>query len=148
MRVYRLEKNDYGVFCNASMVSYPNYPDDALYANYGFSCDQRYHFNDGWRSACESIEKLIDYFGSDFAFFLGLGAEIVEYNVDKRYIRFSKLDESIEVVFKREKAKERTVILKGNREEEYTPPVQSNTMFSISVSPSLWSFRSQIAAEM
>lgn len=108
MKLYRLERNGWGVFCSSSYMMMPS-SDDSLYSRYGFSCGYKYQWESDWRCACESIEKLIEYFGSDFAWALDRGASIVEYRVPKRYVRFGE----VEVVFKAPKVIERLVILQG-----------------------------------
>lgn len=115
MILYRLERNDYGVFCEGYSKIAMNFPDDALYNEFGYTCDRQYRDNDDFRSACESIEQLIEYFGSDFAYALQEGASIVEYNIHKAHVRFGlELDRSIEVVFNSTKVKSRHVLLKGD----------------------------------
>ena len=112
MRVYRLERNDYGVFCESYSKIELNFPDDALYNEYGYTCDSQYRCKDEYRSACESLDKLIEYFGSDFAYALDNGASIVEYTVHKAHVRFG-LRTNIEVVFNSEKVTNKTIIMKG-----------------------------------
>lgn len=118
MVLYRLEIDGWGVFCRILM----KYSDDGLFADYGFSCDRRYQRNGDWRSACESIDKLIEYFGSDFAYCLDRGASIVEYVVHKAHVRFGLRDESIEVVFNPSKAKERNIVFEGSYKREKPKP--------------------------
>ena len=115
MILYRLERNDYGVFCEYhSKIDMP-FSKDALYSEFGYTCDRQYRTDDDYRSACESIEQLIEYFGSDFAYALQKGASIVEYNIHKAHVRFGlELDRSIEVVFNSTKVKSRHVLLKGD----------------------------------
>ena len=114
MRLYRLERNDYGVFCEYHTKIEMPFSDDALYNEFGYTCDKQYRVDDDYRSACESIEQLIEYFGSDFAYALQKGASIVEYNIHRAHVRFGlDLDRCIEVVFNSTKVKERNVILKG-----------------------------------
>lgn len=113
MLLYRLERNDYGVFCEDEIEM--NFPDDALYSEFGYTCDGRYRTDNNYRSACESIEQLIEYFGSDFAYALQKGASIVEYNVHKAHVRFGlEVDRCLEVVFDSTKVKSRHVLLKGD----------------------------------
>ena len=115
MILYRLERNDYGVFCEYHSKMEMNFPDDALYNEFGYTCDRQYRADDDYRSACESIEQLIEYFGSDFAYALEKGASIVAYKVHKAHVRFGlELDRSIEVVFNSTKVTERHVMLKGD----------------------------------
>ncbi len=115
MKVYRLERNDYGVFCEYdSKIAMP-FSDDALYSQFGYTCNQMYRDNYDWRSACESLEELVEYFGSDFAYALERGADIVEYNIHKAHVRFGLLpdEDSIEVVFNSTKIIDKLVIHKG-----------------------------------
>jgi hypothetical protein len=118
VKLYRLERNGWGVFCPASFMPRMLCSSDALYTWYGFSCDRKYQWENDWRCACESIEKLVEYFGSDFAWALDMGASIVEYRVPKKDIRFGT--EGIEVVFKADAVIERLVILKG---DDVLPPI-------------------------
>lgn len=115
MKVYRLEYHEFGVFC--TQVKNLNYPEDALYAMFGYSCGAQYRSNDDYRSACKSLDELIEYFGSDFAKLIGEGADIIEYNVHKAHVRFG-LDPSlqIEVAFNIEKSISRTIILEGEKQ--------------------------------
>lgn len=89
MLVYRLEKNDKGVFCFSSGISDDDisYTKDSIYGTNGCSTELRF-LREDYRFACESIESLIDYFGSDFAVMLGAGAEIKVYKVRKNYIKY------------------------------------------------------------
>lgn len=115
MKVYRLERNGYGVFCESDSKIQLPFSEDSLYQSHGYSCDTQYRVKDEYRSACESIEKLVEYFGSDFAYALDKGASIVEYTVHKAHVRFG-LRLNIEVVFNSEKVKDKTVILQGKDE--------------------------------
>lgn len=114
MKVYRLERNGYGVFCEYySKIDLP-FSEDTLYSLFGYTCDGQYRARDEFRSACESLDKLIEYFGSDFAYALQKGASIVEYTVHKAHVRFGlEVDECIEVVFNIDKATDRQVLLQG-----------------------------------
>lgn len=115
MILYRLERNDYGIFCEDYSNIAMNFPEDALYSKIGYTCDGQYRDNGDFRSACESVEQLIEYFGSDFAYALQEVASIVEYNIHKAHVRFGiDVDISIEVVFDSTKVKSRHVLLKGD----------------------------------
>lgn len=117
MLVYRLEKQDYGVFCDWGNLVMP-FSCDALYSEFGYSCKREYREKSNWRSACDSIDKLIKYFGSDFAYALGEGASVVEYVVNKTYVDFGQDEEdgNIEVIFDSTKATTRKVILTLEKE--------------------------------
>lgn len=119
MKVYRLERNGYGIFCEYYSKITMRFPDDALYNEFGYTCDRQYREKDEWRSACESLDKLIEYFGSDFAYALDEGAEIVEYNIHKAHVRFGLMPEedSIEVVFNSDKIVDRKTIYNNNKKE-------------------------------
>ncbi len=124
MRVYRLERQNsdgefMGVFCTSGTL---NYPSDANYANFGCGIENA-HWNDDYRFACDSIEKLIEYFGSDFAVQLNEGAIIVEYNVHMAHTKYSMHEDKdgetiyeIETAFLASKVKERIVILEGEKQ--------------------------------
>ena len=123
MRVYRLERQNgwgeyRGVFCTSGTL---NYPEDSHYANFGCGVEKA-HWNDDYRFACESIESLILYFGSDFAVQLNEGAIIVEYTIDKRHILFDK--RQVEIAFLSTKVKQRIVILEG--EEQCTKQLKTS----------------------
>lgn len=120
MRVYRLERpdtdGDYrGVFCTKGTL---NYPEDSHYGRFGCGIEKA-HWNTDYRFGCTSIDKLIEYFGSDFAVQLNEGASIVEYNVHMAHTMYSIHDDGdetiyeIETAFLASKVKERNVILKG-----------------------------------
>lgn len=119
MKVYRLERNGYGIFCEYYSKITMRFPEDALYNEFGYTCDRQYRQDDDYRSACESIDKLIEYFGSDFAYALQEGAEIVEYNIHKAHVKFGLMPEedSIEVVFNSTKVTDRQVIYNNNKKE-------------------------------
>lgn len=118
MRVYRLERNGWGVFCTSDSGLEQNYPDDSMYQLFGFQCDRRYHWVKDYRSGCSSIDKLIEYFGSDFSNMIDKGASIVEYNVNKAHVRTGlNPDIDIEVAFNINKIKHRTIILEGTNDE-------------------------------
>jgi hypothetical protein len=106
MIVYRLEKNGWGAFCSCSglVVSYTK---DAVYAQHGNTTDKNVYQSD-YRFGCDSIDKLIEYFGSDFAMLLDKGAEIVEYNIHKAHVTFSVL--GIELAFPIRKVSGRRVV--------------------------------------
>ena len=110
MVVYRLEKDGWGVFCSSISL---NSPTDALYNNFGYTCSREYKFSSNWRSACVSLDKLIKYFGSDFAYVLGEGASIVAYDVPREHVQRAIGWRQIEVIFNVHEVKHRTVILKG-----------------------------------
>jgi hypothetical protein len=130
MKVYRLERNGWGVFCPGAFMRMP-YSDDALYSHFGYSCDPAYQCEEEWRAACESVEKLKEYFGSDFKWALDHGASLVEYTVLKRYVRFGKL----EVTFYVSQAKARRVVIKGEDSNILQgPPVNNFPSFEIKIS--------------
>lgn len=106
MKVYRLEKNGWGVFCPNSGIEV-SYTNDALYAQHGNSTGRNV-YQDEYRFGCESIDKLIEYFGSAFAMLIAKDAEICEYNIHKAHITFSVL--GIEVAFLIDKVKDRRVL--------------------------------------
>lgn len=108
MKVYRLEHRGWGVFCKYLYTT----PSDALYTEYGFQCGKQYQWNDDYRSGCESLDKLIEYFGSDFALITGTeGVELVEYTIHKAHVRFGlNANINIEVAFKADKVTHREVI--------------------------------------
>lgn len=114
MKIYRLERNNYGVFCEwMTKIAMP-FSYDTIYNEFGYTCDRQYREKDEYRSGCDSIEKLIEYFGGDFAWTLEQGASIVEYTIHKAHVRFGlDLEECPEVVFNSEKIIDRTVILMG-----------------------------------
>ena len=101
---------------------------DSLCYGYGFTCALKYKSECNWRSACESIEQLVEYFGSDFAWALEQGASIVEYRVLKRNVRFGV---GIEVVFDASKIIERLVILKGKDSEAKKEPLKDSFRVTI-----------------
>lgn len=106
MIVYRLEHEGYGIFSS----DYTTFPTDSIYSEEGCTVvAARNGRNDReYRFGCDSIEKLIDYFGSDFAHALGGdGVELVAYKVRRNYVLFS--DIGIEVAFKIEKAEKITI---------------------------------------
>lgn len=85
-----------------------SYPEDANYQTYG--CTLWRYKDSEYRFACRSIDKLIEYFGSDFAKLLGKeGVRLVEYEVKREGCFFS--DKHIELVFKASKVKGKRVIL-------------------------------------
>jgi hypothetical protein len=119
VKVYRLERNGYGIFCEWKSRVDMNFPEDALYNEFGYTCARQYRDLDDYRSACESLDKLIEYFGSDFAYCLEKGASIVEYNIHKAHVRFGlEPEESIEVVFNSAKVIDKHIILKGEDDDD------------------------------
>lgn len=102
MIVYRLEKDGYGIFCHGLDTG----AQDSLYVHELCSVrrSSRSTIEDmqKWRYACDSIDKLIEYFGSDFAHILAHGGELVVYKVRKNYVQFSP--KGIEVAFRIDKA--------------------------------------------
>lgn len=101
MLVYRLEKNDRGVFDSYESGVKLSMPPDAIYENYGCTITKA-KYDSNYRFGCESAEKLVEYFGSDFDKVLAQDAELVVYKVHKRNVIFSK--EGIEVAFEIAKA--------------------------------------------
>lgn len=101
MRVYRLEGKGWGAFNSNSGLDI-KYPEDALYAQHGNSTGKNV-YQDEYRFGCDSLDKLIEYFGSDFAYLIEQGAEIVEYNIHKAHVTFSVL--GIELAFLVDKVK-------------------------------------------
>jgi hypothetical protein len=108
MTVYRLEYLGHGVFCGYAYNLMTNTL-DAQYKQYGCTVVKA-RSDDNYRFACDSMEKLIEYFGSDFGKLLDGGAEIVCYKVHKAHVLFSM--EDIEVAFKVDKA-EKHIMWKG-----------------------------------
>ncbi len=110
MKVYRLEgKDGYGVFCGESGIGY-KWSDDAVYSTNGNTtgrdlCDSSYRYG------CESIDQLIEYFGSEFDADLEEGAELVEYTINKRYVTFSP--KGIEVAFLIDRVSHKQVLIEG-----------------------------------
>jgi len=100
MIVYRLEGKGWGAFNSNSGLDI-TYTDDALYAAHGNTTDKNV-YDEEYRFGCDTLDKLIEYFGSDFAKLLNQGAEIVAYKVHKAHVTFSVL--GIEVAFKIDKA--------------------------------------------
>lgn len=87
MKVYRIEKNGYGPFCDMSGLK-TTYPSDAMYSIYGCTCQQVTKWDSDFRFGCRTIDKLIEYFGSDFAKLINQGGKIVEYEVNMKYVYF------------------------------------------------------------
>jgi len=103
------------------------FSEDSLYQEFGYTCAQEYRGDCDYRSACESLDKLIEYFGSDFAYALDKGAHIVEYTVHKAHVRFGLFpEESIEVAFDVTKATNRKVILLGKNGGYDEQPTENN----------------------
>jgi hypothetical protein len=101
MRVYRMESKMtyngiiepiwWGAFCSKHLT----YPPDAIYSNMGCTIPE---YNSKYRFACRSIEKVIEYFGSDFARIIGNeDIQLVEYEVKRTHVIFSK--KRVELVF-------------------------------------------------
>lgn len=107
MIVYRFEqkikcwngnKHEYeerweGVFGGGHMT----YPEDANYQTHGCTLWQ-YKYSD-YRFACRTLDKLVEYFGSDFSLLIGKeDVRLMEYEVKKGDCFFSS--KHIELVFK------------------------------------------------
>lgn len=77
-----------------------NYPVDANYNTYGCTLWQ-YKYSD-YRFACRTLDKLVEYFGSDFARLIDKDdVRLMEYEVNKEDCFFSS--KHIELVFKANK---------------------------------------------
>lgn len=77
-----------------------SYPDDANYQTYG--CTLWQYKDSNYRFACSTIDKLIEYFGSDFAKLIDKkGVRLVEYEVKRQDCFFSS--KHIELVFRADK---------------------------------------------
>lgn len=106
MIVYRMEKNDRGVFYNPDRVLVDDYPDDALFTNYG--CTMYWHKGDSnFRFACGSLEQLVEYFGSEFANLLSRGALPVGYEVPDDYVEWG--EDNVELCFPIAKASKKFI---------------------------------------
>lgn len=92
MVVYRIERQDgWGAFCNeqSEQQTIVSYPSDSIYANEGCTVmGVRNHYGP-WRFGCETLDGLVEYFGSDFAKLIGKhGCSVVAYKVHKAHVRF------------------------------------------------------------
>jgi len=103
MIVYRLEYKDYGVF-GSYMNKYITNPEDAMYTYYGNTTpvDKWTTGFSGYRFACRTPEKLVEYFGSDFARAIAKGAIVVAYEVGMKYVMFGY--KGLELAFQADKA--------------------------------------------
>lgn len=110
MKVYRLEQNGWGIWSGGCPGV--TWPPDAVYKEFGCTIVKA-HYKEEWRFGCESIEKIIEYFGSDFARLLDNGCTLMEYTVHKAHVLFSM--EGIEVAFKIDKVKEKRIMLEEVR---------------------------------
>ena len=96
-------KRNHGIFSSDHVT----YTDDANYQTYG--CTLWKYKDSNYRFACNGIDKLIEYFGSDFARLIGQeGVILVEYEVKRKDCFFS--DKRIELVFEADKVISRRVI--------------------------------------
>ncbi len=118
MRVYRFEQRqkvwdwdtiDKEVFRYQGVFSgeHITYTLDANYKTHG--CTLYEYKEKQYRFACRTIDKIIEYFGSDFARLLDKDdVVLVEYEVKREHCTFS--DKRIELVFQADKIISRTVI--------------------------------------
>lgn len=81
---------------------------DAEYHTYGSTLPDHKHYDDS-RFACRSIDKLISYFGSDFAKLISKpDVRVMEYEVNARDLIYSR--QHCEVVFKIDTMKSKRVV--------------------------------------
>ena len=113
MRVYRIEsKASYGgiiedIWWGAFSSKHITYTKDAIYAHEGCSIGD---YNSDYRLGCRTLEKLVEYFGSDFARLISQETiRVVEYEVERKHVVFSK--KRIELTFRIDKVKGMKVIL-------------------------------------
>lgn len=104
MIVYRLEsESGYGVFSTVARALLDD--GTAMYSVH--SCTLRSQGlvpnNRKYRFACESIDKLVEYWGSDFANLLAQGYKVAVYKVRKNYVLLSHIP-GLECAFVAEKA--------------------------------------------
>lgn len=94
---------NHGIFSSDHVT----YTEDSNYQTYG--CTLWKYKESDYRFACSTIDKLIEYFGSDFANLIGKeNVILVEYEVKRQDCFFS--DKHIELVFKHSKMINRKVI--------------------------------------
>ncbi len=110
MKVYRLEgKDNYGVFCSRANID-DTWTDDSIYANQGCSANIDRE-DESYRFACRSIDRLIEYFGSDFDYMIEQGVAIVEYDVNIKDVVFG--NKGTELAFNINNIRNKTTILEG-----------------------------------
>lgn len=94
---------NHGIFSSDHIT----YTEDSNYQSYG--CTLWKYKESNYRFACRSIDKLIEYFGNDFANLIGQDDVIlVEYEVKRKDCFFST--KRIELVFEADKVINRRVV--------------------------------------
>lgn len=116
MIVYRFEAKIHDVFGDRhdwKGVFHTSIGDarDADYATHGCTLPDHKYYDDS-RFACRSIDKLISYFGSDFARLIGMNnVRLMAYEVNAKDLIYS--DKHCEVVFKtKDVISKRKVVIK------------------------------------
>jgi len=133
MIVYRLEYKGFGIFGRYSGDLLSG-TEDSLYNLYGNTTPAS-RTSSNFRFACRTPEKLVEYFGSDFAHAIAKGATVEAYEVNRKYVMYGY--RGIELAFQRQHAKHLTGMIDSYTDQPPLVTDKSDTALS-PMSVGLW----------